>query len=457
MTGNPRVLEEIKRLESMIPSGFSGIGDEWDFKKIWTQIKTTQAAFKGSRFSTQEERQAAWQHFQNLVSKVKEKQDTNRKQSAELRNRIVGRAERIPPSDDRWIAAIAAFVTIGISAIIEALSGITDPRKEALQNANKDLKDLWTFFTSEKSNMLPKDKGTTYRALKSADSRLQEAWNEWKKIQEEQSAKLRDEIIRMAEEAAPLSDLADLVGTIGFAVLTDGFSLLLEWERILNGFNEKEAELKRRSEKLREAWEFFKSEKSNLFPQHKKAAYNALKKAQNRLDEAWTKHREAKKKAMDNYHAAKRERHETRRKKIEQNLEKNRQRREKDEGALKRKRQNLEKNRQRREKDEGALKRKRQHLDKLYEDLNDARSDSYRERVEGWIEEDSNSIQEIEEKLENVNEWIEEDSNSIQEIEEKLENINEWIEEDSNSIQEIEEKLKNVNEWIEEDLSKLNN
>lgn len=101
MSNYNRVIREIKRLESMIPSGFMGIGDKWDFKEIWSQIKATQAAFKGSRFPTQEEHQAAWENFQSLVSKVKEKEAKNCKYSAELRDRIVQKAERIPPSDDR--------------------------------------------------------------------------------------------------------------------------------------------------------------------------------------------------------------------------------------------------------------------------------------------------------------------------------------------------------------------
>ena len=427
MKNHHRVLEEIKRLESMIPSGFLGIGDEWDFKKIWAQINTTQTAFNGSRFPTREEHQVAWQNFRNLVSKVKEKQDENRKQSAELRDKIVRKAEQIPPSDDRWMEFFLAVGTMGLSEVIRAIFPLSDSRKEALQNANRELKDLWKFFTSEKSNLLRNDKDTIYQALKSAESQLQEAWDEWKKVQEEQSAELRDKIIGMAERAVP-SAWEEVIGTVGAAAITQGASLILE------AFRDEEAELKWRSEKLREAWKFFTSEKSSLLRQHKEEAYDALKKAQDRLDGTWTEHKGAKKKTMDNYYEAKRERHESWRKKVEQNLENNRQRREKFEGVLKHKRQNLENSQQRCERLEGVLEHKRQHLDKLNEDLNDARSNSYRERVEGWIEEELNSIQEIEGKLEDINNWIEDDSASIQEIEGKLEDINNWIEEDLSKL-----------------------
>ena len=73
-------------------------------------------------------------------------------------------------------------------------------------------------------------------------------------------------------------------------------------------------------------------------------------------------------------------------------------------------------------------------MDNLYERLEDARSDSYRERVEGWIEEDSSSIKDIEEQLECVEGWIEEDANSIKDIEERLKHVKGWVEDDLNKL-----------------------
>ena len=151
MSDYKRVIQEIKCLKSMIPSG----GGKWNFKEIWAQIKTTQAAFNGSRFPTREEHQEAWSDFQNLVNKVKEKQAEGRELSAELRDRIVGRAEKIPPSDDRWVEAV---LTLGISVVIEVLLGISDSRKQTLQDANKALKELQTFVQKENNNLPGQDR-----------------------------------------------------------------------------------------------------------------------------------------------------------------------------------------------------------------------------------------------------------------------------------------------------------
>ena len=231
----------------------------------------------------------------------------------------------------------------------------------------------------------------------------------------------------MAIEAVPL-DRDEIVGIVVAAVLTKGFSLIAEV------FRDKEAELKSRNEELRKAWTFFNSEKRNLLPPDRDTAYYALKDARSRLDEAWAEYKGLRKKTMDEHYEAKREKHEAWQNKLKTNIEKNRKRVSNLEGILERRKQNLEKNQKRVGRCEDKLEHKRLHLDDLYEKLADARSDSYRERVEGWIEKESSSIEDLEKELDNVNNWIEEDTSSIQSLEEELVRVNGWIDEDLNKL-----------------------
>ena len=426
-------LQEVEKLRSLIPSGFLG-GGEWNFKEIWGQIKTTQTSFNSTRFPTREEHQKAWQDFQNLVSTVKEKQAEKRRESANLRDKIVRMAAGIPPIDDSWAKDLANILLVGIPEVIEKIFGVFDSRKDALQDANKDLKELWKLFNSEseQNNLFPEDKTVVYRSLKDAESRLQEAWDEWKEVRAQQSADLRDKVIARAEHAVPLTWIEGFIATLAAAELTDGVSLILQV--LLDAFADKEAELKLRNEELDKAWKFFNSEKNNLLPQDRNTAHQALNEAQARLNGAWGEYKQVRKKALDEHYGAKREKHEAWRSRTQENLKKNEQRREKLERALDHKRQNLENNQQRQEKLEDVLERKRQHLDELYVKRDDARSDSYSERVEGWIEEELESIQDIEEKLEKINGWIEEDSDSIKDIEENIERVNDWIAEDADKL-----------------------
>ena len=410
----------MQRLESMIPSGFMGIGDHWDFKALWTQIEAVQEAFNDVRFSTREEHQEAWTSFQNWVDKVKEKQAEKRAESAKLRHQIVRKAEQIPPSDDRWVEFL---LTAGISLILESFFGVSDSRKEALQNANKELQKLWDLAKAKNDNLLRQDKDVVYPALRSANERLQEAWDQWKQVREEKSAELRNQIVGRAENAVP-HEWEELVRIIGGAYLTDGLSLLLE---SLEG---EKSKLQAQREKLQEVWALFKSEKNNLLPEDRQTVYQALREAESRLQGAWGQYSSAR----DEYKAAKRKKHEAWRNKVEGNLSKNQQHSDKLNGVLERKRQNLENNQERIGKLENTLERKRQHLDGLYEKLSDARSDSHRERVNGWIEEAESSIADIEAKRERVNGWIEEAESSIADIEAERERVNGWIEEDSRKL-----------------------
>ena len=417
-----RVIQEIKKLESMIPSGFLGIGDNWDFKELWAQIKSTQEAFDESRFPSQEEHQIAWQDFQNLVNVIKEKQAEYREESAKMRDKIIRKAEMIPPTDDRWVAFI---LTAGISEIIESLFGESDSRKEALKEANNEMKELWDLVNT--NNLEYRDKGTVIGALKDAEIRLQDAWDEWKKFQETKSNELRDQIVGLAEKAVPY-DWEEVIGIVGGAVLTEGLSLILEL------FEDQKSKLKFQSEELQKVWELFKSEKHNLIQPDKDIAYQALKEAQSRLDEAWGGYKKTRSDTIAEFHETKQKRHEEWKNKVKENLESNQQKAVKAENALERKRQNLENNQQKVVKAENALERKHHHRDELDEKLDNATSNSYIERVEGWIEENSDSIQEIEEQLDRYNTWIQEDMSSIQDIEEQLDRYNTWIQEDMDKL-----------------------
>ena len=355
-----------------------------------------------------------------MVDKVKEKQDENRAESAKLRDQIVGKAELIPPSDDRWIAFL---LTAGISEIIESFFGVSDSRKEDLKNANKDLRELRDLAKAKNDNLRREDKDVVYQALRSANERFQEAWDQWKQVREEKSAELRNQIVGKAETAVP-HELTELIGTLGLAYLTNGLSLILE------ALEDEKSKLQAQREALQEVWALFKREKNDLLPADRETVYQVLRDAESRLQEGWDRY----KSARDKYHETKGEKHKAWQNKVEGNLSKNQERSDKLNGVLERKRQNLKNNQERIGKLENVLERKRQHLDELHEKLSDARSDSYRERVEGWIKEEESSIEDIEAQLERVNGWIEEDDSSIKDIEAQLERVNGWIQEDSRTL-----------------------
>ena len=70
-----RVLEEIDKLQSIVPSILSSIFEKPDWKSVWEQIKIVSASFKGVKFLSHEEHEQAWERFQNIVNNVKQSQD----------------------------------------------------------------------------------------------------------------------------------------------------------------------------------------------------------------------------------------------------------------------------------------------------------------------------------------------------------------------------------------------
>ena len=250
----------------------------------------------------------------------------------------------------------------------------------------------------------------------------------FKKLQAEISAKSRDKIVGMATAAIPPTSFVKEIEVAISAFLTKGLSLLLEF------CDSQESELQACNKKLKEAWNCFNNERIYLLRHDKNAAYHALKEAEAKLNAAWTEFKKRKQEAKDQYYKNKRQQGQVWRSNVQQNLEKNRQQYSKLEGVLEHKRQNLENNRQRHSKLEEEVEHKYTHLNELHEKQNDARNDSYRERVEGWIEEESKKIQNIKEKLTDIDDWIRKDSDSIQDIEKKLMDVNDWIREDESKL-----------------------
>ena len=202
----------------------------------------------------------------------------------------------------------------------------------------------------------------------------------------EASEKLRDSLIRRAENALPDSGLGDVV----LAIATGGLSVVLEMtlDALLGPYDKRKQELLESSNALRAVWSDFSSRKSELLRDDKDTAFQALKNQQQKLDDLWAQYKAERQSALDSYHQEKRRRHEEWR-----------------ERAL----ANVRKNQERVSRLEGVLEHKRGHLDSLYDRLSDARSENYRERVAGWIAEEVSAISDIERKIGEIRDWISED------------------------------------------------
>jgi len=146
------------------------------------------------------------------------------------------------------------------------------------------------------------------------------------------------------------------------------------------------------SEKLREGWDLLSEHKVEMLGRHKKEAFDALSDAQTKLNAAWERWREAKDRAWEAFRE---------------------QKREKREAFEDRVRANIEKLQERLDKLSGVLHHKESHLDELRDKQASAWSDDFRDRVEGWIDEEESAIQDIRAKIDQIEEWLEEERSKL--------------------------------------------
>jgi DNA repair exonuclease SbcCD ATPase subunit len=181
-----KVLEEIGKLESMIPDGiFSSEKPDW--KSVWGQIRVVGASFKAVKFPTHDEHQEAWEHFQRIVAHVKESQaeehqqwEEKKRESSRYKDEIVHQAELAKPSGpmDDLVLSIA---TGGLSTALSALMGPFDEIKDELMSCSEHLKQGWALLNEHKENMLGQDKKEAYNALYQAQEQLNQAWVDYKR------------------------------------------------------------------------------------------------------------------------------------------------------------------------------------------------------------------------------------------------------------------------------------
>ena len=131
-----------------------------------------------------------------------------------------------------------------------------------------------------------------------------------------------------------------------------------------------------------------------MFRNDKDEAFNSLKRAQDQLNAAWDQWKEGKAELF-------RKRNDERERKQEEYERKKRE-------WESRTRDNIASLEERRTKLELVLERRKDRRSDLDDKKYNARSDSFRSVVEGWIDENEDAIREIERKLSNVNDWIDE-------------------------------------------------
>ena len=199
----------------------------------------------------------------------------------------------------------------------------------------------------------------------------------------ENSARLRNQIITQGEYGRPPNAFESGIADMIMGPITALAELVVDMATLglLQGKidHEKEA-LKAYSSNLRKAWDLFKQHKDEMLGKDKHEVFQTLRQIQDELDVAWG----AWKKLNDQYYEAKRSAHRGR---VEASIEK-----------LESRLENLY----------SILSKKETHVSELEIKRDTAWNDDFRDRVQGWIDEEENRIIDVKEQISQVEGWLSE-------------------------------------------------
>lgn len=209
------------------------------------------------------------------------------------------------------------------------------------------------------------------------------------------SENIRDSIIQLVDQAINFDPTgADLFASI-FALAIPGVNLGAVYDMVAGEWpwltSQKEI-LRARSNFMQQAWAAYSENKHRLTRGDRDTLLERLRYTKDVLDRDWEQWKAQTQEMKERKHAEYLERQASRRQRIEDNIEKNRER--------------LSKLR-------GVLENKMEYMDRLVEQRDNARTDGFRYAMEEKIQAVSGQIDEIEEKISNVLRYIEEDRDKL--------------------------------------------
>lgn len=289
---------------------------------------------------------------------------------------------------------------------IERLLDTLESLIEEAEGRGKNWRDVWVEIKNIgrafKDSRFPtaQDRQLAWNRFQSLVARVKARQEQAKRAVEgriQESERHLDRILSYASSATPSSELADVL----LAVVTGGLSVVVQagLEAILGPFDERKLELQKCSQALKQGWAYLSQNKGDMLGKHKKEAFEALSKASDSLGAAWDTWKTGRQRAVEHYRSQKQAAREARQAKRE--------------AWETRMRENISKLEDRLSRLESALERRRSNLSRLEDMRSSARSDAYRERVENWISEEREKIDQIRDKIGRTEEWLSETKSKL--------------------------------------------
>ncbi len=159
------------------------------WRELWDLVRQVGSGFKGIRYPTREDRDRAWQRFQELVARAKARSEQDQARMTQERREWEQRQEeshrarqavqsktaaaRPLTSFERDTADIVLLPAKLVAAILLKLVGLELPSqleeiRQELLACNEALREAWAEFNRQKATLLPGDKNQAFENLQAA-------------------------------------------------------------------------------------------------------------------------------------------------------------------------------------------------------------------------------------------------------------------------------------------------
>lgn len=166
-----------------------------NFRELWDYVKSIQRDFNATDWENKDQRQTAWNKFQDVVAELKSGIDRSNaerskkfSESESVRDSIIRLAQNARPSTSFENAVFDLF-TMGIRHIVTAAVNMLpgpeiNERQMELEACTRTLQAGWAMLKEEKSLMIGLHRKEAFNELMDAKEKLDSAWAEFKDVKQ---------------------------------------------------------------------------------------------------------------------------------------------------------------------------------------------------------------------------------------------------------------------------------
>ena len=411
-------------------------------KELWQRQKEIAENFKAIQFVDAEAKEAANQKFQQIINLLKEKE-----------NQIDTANEKFCEDAEAIILQMEAMYANNIDATIE---------KNNFQELRKLSNQAFEYFkvprwSSKERRTTAWDKYSNIRnAVKDKEDELYAKVRDEKSKQVSQSLELTEKLCVVVDACHPSTSIEDLLAVVNkFDQFLKDVNLTENnqiWHLIEKPEDVKYS-LRCRTETLNDVRNFIMNYKDSLTREHKGQIFANIDALKIDLNKAWETHKEQQQQRQEEWEIKKKERDEKRGewnkkqqeflKMLEGRLENQLSYKAKQEGYLQSQKEYAA-------RFENRIPQQLEYIEKLKDQLIDlekkqltAWTDSFKQKVEEWIQEKNEKIATVEKDIDVLKEKIADINKNIDELPNRIKDLDDSINEIKFKIEEVKQKLAN--------------